>query len=68
MILIVIVVLQVRAVSIAAREVLSSVPDSDLSSLKNGFRVASECNGRPTATVSYNAFKSFFLFFQWESK
>uniref|UniRef100_A0A9J2PXA9 Peptidase M16 N-terminal domain-containing protein n=1 Tax=Ascaris lumbricoides TaxID=6252 RepID=A0A9J2PXA9_ASCLU len=51
MILIVIVVLQVRAVSIAAREVLSSVPDSDLSSLKNGFRVASECNGRPTATV-----------------
>uniref|UniRef100_A0A915BK30 Mitochondrial processing peptidase beta subunit n=2 Tax=Parascaris univalens TaxID=6257 RepID=A0A915BK30_PARUN len=41
----------VRAVSIAAREVLSSLPDSDLTSLKNGFRVASESNGRPTATV-----------------
>ncbi|KHN87756.1 Cytochrome b-c1 complex subunit 1, mitochondrial [Toxocara canis] len=41
----------VRMVSIAAREVLSNLPESDLSSLKNGFRIASEANGRPTATV-----------------
>ncbi|VDK59646.1 unnamed protein product [Anisakis simplex] len=41
----------IRTVSVAAREVLSSLPDSEISSLKNGFRTASESNARPTATV-----------------
>uniref|UniRef100_A0A1I7WYZ4 Peptidase_M16 domain-containing protein n=1 Tax=Heterorhabditis bacteriophora TaxID=37862 RepID=A0A1I7WYZ4_HETBA len=43
---------QVRSVaSLSVKDILSNQPLTEVTTLKNGFRVATEDNGKPTATV-----------------